>query len=134
MKLNLKYVGNGTFITKDKVPNLTENALYEVDLKTMDTRSMKQNAALWKWNSMIAKTLNDNNKSLTTIIKAETSWSKDSVHELIIKPIIKALYNKTSTTKLDKNEFEKIIDTIVYLFGNNHGVVIPDFPNRDDLT
>jgi hypothetical protein len=134
MKLNLKYVGNGTFITKDEVPNLTENALYEVDLKTIDTRTLTQNRALHLWENMIAKTLNDNNKSLTTIIKAETSWSKDSVHELIIKPIIKALYNKTSTTKLDKNEFEKIIDTIVYLFGNNHGVVIPDFPNRDDLT
>ena len=133
MKVTLKYVGNGTFITKDEVPNLTEGALYSVDLKTMDTRSLRQNNSLHLWENMIAKTLNDNNKNLTTIIKAETSWSKDSVHELIIKPIIKALYNKTSTTQLGRTEFEKIIDTIVYLFGTKHGVVIPDFPNRNDL-
>jgi len=132
LKATLKYVGNGVFTTKEN-PDYKENALYEIDIKTIDTRSLAQNRSLHLWESMIASTLNDNNKSIVTVIKAETEWSKDTVHEMIIKPIIKALYNKTSTTKLKKDEFEKIIDTTTYMMGTRHGVVIPEFPNREEI-
>jgi hypothetical protein len=54
------------------------------------------------------------------------------VKELIFKPVVKSLYTKDSTTKLNKDEFELIIDTIIRALGTK-GIECPDFPNREDL-
>ena len=117
---------------REKIDKFTDGAIYVVDIKNSDIRSLKQNSSIHLWCDQIARTLNDNSLSISGTIKSDVNWSMLTVKEIIFKPIVKALYNKDSTTKLDKNEFEKIIDNIILIFANK-GVTIPDFPNRKDL-
>ena len=50
---------------------------------------------------------------------------------IIFKPVVKSLYNKDSTTKLNQNELDMVIDTITYYLGEK-GIVCPDFPTNED--
>ena len=117
---------------REKQNKFTEGAVYVVDIKNMDIRTLQQNKSTHLWCEQIAKTLNDNNMNISGTIKSDVAWSMTTVKEIIFKPIVKALYNKDSTTKLNKNEFEKIIDNIILIFANK-GVSLPDFPNRESL-
>lgn len=115
-----------------KIQSLNKNAIYGLDFKEFNTRTITQNRSQWLWLTHIAHTLNSNNMYISKTIKAEVNWNKDSVKALIFDPIINALYQKKSSTELKKDEYEKIIDTITGIFANK-GVVIPPFPNRDKL-
>jgi len=117
---------------REKIDKFQDGATYQVDIKNLDIRTLKQNASTHLWCTQIAKTLNDSNMYISDTIKTEVNWSMETVKEILFKPIVKALYNKNSTTKLSRNEFEKIIDTLTLIFGNK-GVVLPPFPNKEDL-
>ena len=53
------------------------------------------------------------------------------VKEMLFKPVVKSLYTKDSTTKLNKDEFELVIDTLVRYMGQK-GITLPEFPNKDN--
>jgi hypothetical protein len=108
-----------------------DSGIYEVDIKNMDLRSLAQNRALHLWCSQIAYTLNNSGLYVSQIIKAETEWNMNKVKENIFKAVVESLYDKKSTTKLNKNEFDKIIDTITLALGNK-GISVPPFPSYDD--
>lgn len=107
--------------------NKLSNGVYSVDLKDMDTRTLQQNRAYWKWCKSISETLNDSGLYVNDILKLETKWSKDKIHSNIMLPVIKSLYNKESTTKLNKKEYDEIIDTVINAFSQK-GIQIPNFP------
>jgi len=117
---------------REKVDKFADGAVYVCDIKNTDIRTLKQNSSTHLWCTQIAKTLNDNNMHISGTIKSDVAWSMETVKEIIFKPIVKALYNKDSTTKLNRNEFEKIIDNITLIFANK-GVSLPEFPNRESL-
>lgn len=117
---------------RDKIDEFKDGAIYVVDIKNSDLRTLKQNKSQWLWLTQIAQCLNDNNMYISETIKSEVEWSKDSVKTLIFDTVMKALYNKDSSTKLNKDDYDKLIDTIINIFAKK-GVVIPDFPNREDL-
>ena len=134
MKINfIKH--NGRLIPYDdearqKIDEFKDGAIYVVDINNSDKRTLQQNKAQWLWITQIAKCLNDNNMYISETIKAEVEWNKDSVKTLIFDTVMKALYNKDSSTKLNKDDYDKLIDTIINIFGKK-GVVIPDFPSID---
>lgn len=117
---------------RELIDKFKDGSVYVVDVKNTSIRTLQQNKSIHLWCSQIATALNANNMYIKDTIKTEVSWSMDTVKEILFKPIVKALYNKDSTTKLDKNEFEKIIDTLTLIFANR-GVTLPAFPNRDKL-
>ena len=117
---------------RQKIDEFKDGAIYVVDINNSDKRSLQQNKSQWLWLTQISQCLNDNNMYISETIKSEVEWSKDSVKTLIFDTVMKALYNKDSSTKLNKDEYNKLIDTIVNIFAKK-GVVIPDFPNREDL-
>ena len=136
MKINLKKeFGNLIpYSAEDKknLDKLADGAIYEIDIKNIDMRSIKQNSAIHLWCNMIAQQLNNNGLYVSDIIKTQSHWNMSKVKENIFKPVVKSLYDKDSTTKLKKDEFEQIIDTIIQAFATK-GIVISDFPNRQDL-
>jgi hypothetical protein len=136
MKINLiKQYGNLLPYSqedKKKIDEFKDGAIYVVEINNSDKRTLQQNKSQWLWLTQIAQCLNDNNMYISETIKSEVEWSKDSVKTLIFDTVMKALYNKNSSTKLNKDEYDKLIDTIVNIFAKK-GVVIPDFPNREDL-
>ncbi len=132
MKIDFK-IDNGQLIPyseedKNSLSSL-KNGVYQVDIKNMDMRTIKQNSSLWKWCELIAITLNDNNMFISETIKTEVEWNKNSVKSFLFDSVVKSLYDKDSSTKLQKDEFDKIIDTMVYIFAKK-GVVLPEFPTK----
>ena len=105
------------------------DAVYSVEIKNLDTRTIKQNAAYWKWCTMIAESLNNNGLYLTDILKIETLWNKDNIHANIMLPVIKSTFDKTSSTKLEKKDYDQIIDVVTNAFAQK-GIEIPNFPEK----
>jgi hypothetical protein len=99
------------------------------------TRTLSQNSALHLDCKLIAEKLNEAGKDMKIVLKQEVQipWSTESVKEYIFKPIMKALYQKESTTELQKGggEIEKIHDVIMRELGEKHGIEFHDFPSDE---
>ena len=115
---------------KARLDKLTDG-IYQIDIKNMDMRTVRQNSALHLWAKQIADILNKNNLYMTGIFGNEIMWSMESVKINIIKSLIKKLFDIDSTTKLKRKEFDELIDTITIIFGEKKGIKIPLFPSRD---
>lgn len=116
---------------RELIDSFSNGAVYEIDIKNLDKRTINQNKAIHLWCSMIAITLNKENMFLQDVIKINTKWDMLKVKEMLFKPVVKSLYTKDSTTKLNKDEFELVIDTLVRYMGQK-GITLPEFPNKDN--
>ena len=115
---------------KERLDKLSDG-IYQIDIKNMGMRTIKQNSSLHLWAKQIADILNKNNLYMTGIFGNEIMWSMESVKINIIKSLIKKLFDIDSTTKLKRKEFDELIDTITIIFGEKKGIKIPLFPSRD---
>ena len=100
----------------------------------MEKRTDSQNAALHLYCQLLADELNGSGLSIQKTLenyKAEISWTKESVKELIWRPVQKALVNKTSTTELSKQMEINAIYEHVNRFVSQMGVHV-EFPNDPD--
>ena len=136
MKINLiKQYGNLLPYSqedKKKIDEFKDGAIYVVEINNSDKRTLQQNKSCHLWCEQIASKLNKEKFFIQDVIKLNTKWDMLKVKELIFKPVVKSLYTKDSTTKLNKDEFELIIDTIIRALASK-GIECPDFPNREDL-
>jgi len=135
MKITLKKI-NGCLVPysqedKDKIDNFKDGAVYEVDIKNADIRSIKQNSSIHLYCKLIAEHLNKQGFVIHDVIKLNTKWDMVKVKEMLFKPVVMSLYTKDSTTKLNRNEFELIIDTLVLALGRKGIDYIPEFPSRE---
>lgn len=96
-------------------------------------RTDSQNKGIHKDCDLIAEKLNDAGLDMRKVLKSEINipWTTLSVKEYIFKPIMKAMYQKESTTELEKNsnEISKIHDVIMRELGEKHGIEYHDFPH-----
>ena len=125
-------VKNG-FLLKDdalkEIANIPDGAVVEIEAKVFkEKRTSQQNHSYWLWLDMIASELNSSGLTVPKIIKFETLWDKDKLHMMVCKPIIKATFNKTSTTQLNKDEIDRFIDVMVEAFAYK-GILLPEFPS-----
>ena len=59
--------------------------------------------------------------------------TKEVVKELVFKPIMTALFKKTSTTELcRKKEIDDISQTMIMNFGK-WGITLPPFPSEEEI-
>ena len=130
IKLENGYISPHSMEDKQKLNEL-KSALYEVDINNMDMRTIKQNSALHLWCTQIASVLNENNIYMTGLFENDIIWTRELVKTQIVKGLIDKLFNIKSTTKLRRAEIDTLVDTIISIFGEKKGVVIPDFPNRE---
>ena len=107
------------------------DAVYQVDIKNLDMRTVQQNKAIHVWCSQISEVLNKNNLYMSGIFNNDIMWSMELVKTQIIKSMIKLLFNIDSTTKLKRKEIDTLIDYITHIFGEKKGIVMPKFPSRE---
>lgn len=102
-----------------------------------DKRTLKQNAALHLWFTMLADELNIAGLDVMKTMKQdfEIPWTPILVKEIIWKEIQKALYDKKSTTELLKKEEIDIIYNVINreLSRIHKGLNVPEFPNKEQL-
>ena len=115
----------------EALQNLKDGAVYEVDIKDMDMRTLQQNRALHKYFTILASVLNSAGYDITKVIQVEIPWSATSVKELLWRPVMKQQINKNSTTKLTKEEVTQVYDTLNRALAQRCGVSV-EFPSREE--
>lgn len=97
-------------------------------------RTLQQNKALWLWFELVASALNDAGLDIKKILAknpVEIPWSKNSVCELLWRPLQEIQLNKHSTTQLLTTDIDIIFETINrFLAGFG---IHSDFPSIDSL-
>ena len=132
MKITIKKIGDVAIPYSEsdlEKWNKFSDAIYEVDMKNLDSRTIAQNSSLHLWASKIAKVLNANSLYMTGVFGNKIEWSMNLVKEQIIKSTIKKVFNVDSTTKLKRKEIDEMIDYVTIVFASK-GVEIPPFPSK----
>lgn len=133
MKIDFK-IDNGQIIpySEDDKNSLStlKNGVYQVDVKNMDMRSIKQNSAMHKYFSMLSDKLNEGGLTVSKTLKVEIEWTPISVKDLLWRPIQEAVLNKKSTAKLNKDEITKVYDVLNRALGEKFGFSL-EFPSRE---
>jgi len=115
---------------QDPKPKL-EEFLKSVEPKK--TRTENQNNAIHKDCELVGNKLNDAGYDMKKVLKIDIPWTTESVKEYIIKPIMKALYQKESTTELEKQgEINKLHDVVMRELGEKFGIEYHDFPHEEE--
>ncbi len=103
---------------------------YELEDAKSDKRTTRQNSSSYLWFSQIAEKLNNENIHTEQVIKSDISWDATKIKALFFDPVVFALYAKTSSTQLNKDEYQLIIDTLTKGFGQK-GFQLPPYPSVD---
>lgn len=95
-------------------------------------RSPKQNNSLWLGLTQLANALNDSGKDMRAVLKQEINipWDKDTVHDYLLIPILKAMKQKSSTTEITKEEITSVWDVMFRELGEKHNVEYIPFPSQ----
>lgn len=101
-------------------------------------RTDQQRKALEVFFKLLAKSLNAAGLDQRVVLKPSISipWTQEAVKNQLWRPIQMAMFNKKSTTELDKQmEIDKIHETLMRELGKSFGVEHIPFPldtNRID--
>lgn len=99
-----------------------------------DIRTTQQNKALHLFFELLAETLNDAGFDMKKVLKDDVDipWNKEMVKEYLWRPIQIAYLNKKSTTKLKKNEVDKVYNVLNRHIGEKLGIH-EEFPSIDNI-
>ena len=117
---------------REALKKFKDGAIYEVDIKNMDIRSLAQNRAIHKYFELLSNELNNGGFTVAKLLKVTVSWTPTAVKELLWKPIMEALLDKKSTAKMNKDEVIKVYDTLNLNLSEKRGLYV-EFPNKDKL-
>ena len=99
-------------------------------------RTEQQNNAMHLWFRQMAEQLNDAGYSNKHPFndQVEIPFTEGLVKEMLYKPIIKAMYQKTSTTRLTGRELSEAAEVLVRWLSEHKGIYAP-FPQtlKDEL-
>lgn len=106
----------------------------ECVLEETKKRTLSQNRALHLWFEFVAAQLNgaglDMRRTLAQDI--EIPWNKDTVKEMLYKPVMEAQTGKDSTTDLTTKELSQVAETITRHLAQKLGIDI-EFPSEESL-
>jgi hypothetical protein len=97
-------------------------------------RSDKQNGAAHLYFERLAEALNDAGyemKAVLAVKSVDVPWSKDTVKEVLWRPIQQAMTGKKSTTMLSRGEVGRVYDVLDRHLSENFGVSV-EFPHEDE--
>jgi len=106
-----------------------------MELNNEERLTRQQQKALHLFFTQLACELNREGKTMTMILNRfviEAPVTKNSIKELVWKPLQEAMYSKKSTTELlKKEEIDGIYDALNKFFAEELQVIVPPFPSLD---
>ena len=114
-----------------------KDGIYVAKVSNQDLRTLAQNSAMHLYFTMLAKQLNDAGFSFTKVMrepslyKMDIDWNLELVKSNLWKPIQVAIFNKESTTTLNKQDVIRIYDTANRYTSERMGISVP-FPNYEE--
>ena len=99
-------------------------------MKPDEQRTLQQNAALHLYLRQVAQALNDAGLTIQEVLKnfkMEIEWTEESCKEILWRTAQKRMYNKHSTTRLNKHQEINMIHDVMnrFLSENFHLEYIP---------
>lgn len=97
-------------------------------------RTLRQNKALHLLMTQLAQELNDHGKTMMEVLRheAEIEWTDYSTKEFLLRPFIKAMYGKNSTTQLTTKELSAASEAMLDHVAKVTGVAL-NFPSIEDI-
>ncbi len=97
-------------------------------------RTMRQNASLHLLLTQLSSELNDHGKTMMQVLShdAEIEWTPEAAKEYLLRPFIKAMYQKESTTQLTTKELSKATEAMLDHVAKTTGIAL-DFPSLESL-
>lgn len=97
------------------------------------TRTNQQNKAMHKWFTLLSSHLNEHGLDMRVVMKPEWKiwWTPEAIKENLFKPLMKAMYQKESTTELTTTEVNKVYEQIMFILGERYGVHVA-FPSQEE--
>jgi hypothetical protein len=98
-------------------------------------RTLDQNRAMHKFFQLLSDSLNMAGLEMKVVLKGDTQiwWTPEAVKSYLWKALQKSMYQKQSTTELEKHEeITKIHEQLMHLLGEKHGLEYIPFPNDPD--
>lgn len=91
-----------------------ESILAEPQMVVDKQRTLRQNRSLHLLMGQIADSLNDSGLSMMRVlsVNAEIPWTPEAAKEYLLRPFIKAMYKKESTTQLTTKEVGNAIEAM----------------------
>lgn len=129
--------------TKDKldffvqyIKEQYENGRHNTYSIKQHTRSSRQNNAMHMWFRQIAEELNDSGQWARHPFSDsfEIPFTDILIKEMLYKPIIRSMYDKTSTGKLTVRELSEAAEVLVRWLSEHKNIYVP-FPQilKDEL-
>lgn len=100
---------------------------------TDDRRTLRQNAALHKYLTLVADALNDGGYSVQLVLKQDVAvdWTPTLVKEILWRSVQKAILKKSSTTELSKQkDIDVVFEHLNRHLGERFGIHVP-FPTSE---
>ena len=103
-------------------------------MKEPKQRTIKQNASLHKLMTELADELNSSGMTMMRVLShnAEIEWTATATKEYLLRPFIKAMYNKSSTTQLTTKELSDATEAMLRHVAKTTGVSL-DFPSLESM-
>ena len=101
----------------------------------MGQRTESQNNAIHLYCERLADALNNAGFEIKKVMEVKTAdvpWTKESVKELLWRPIQEAAVDKHSTTTLEKMDVDRVYSILDRHISSNFGVTV-EFPNKEQL-
>lgn len=109
---------------------------YPEDVKEEEIkiRTASQHKALMVYETELARAMVERGIDLRTFLKEGITIpaTKQLVHDHITLPLVKAMFNKKSTTELEVHEVSQLYDVINKNIGERAEIFVP-FPSRDSV-
>ena len=88
---------------------------------------MRQNNAMHLWFRQLAQELNDAGHTMPHPFdnEFELSFTELRVKEILFRPIIEAMYGKSSTSKLTSKELGNAAEELIRYLSEHKGVYVP---------
>lgn len=118
--------------------NLQEGDVFSGEMTINNRRGLRtklQNAAMWLFNTKIAKALNAAGLDMVSFYSASEytlSWSQNSVKEHIWNVISKALHGTEKSSQLDTKQFCEVGEEMGRRLATSKGISV-DWPSRESL-
>ena len=102
--------------------------------KKSNKRTLPQNRLYWKWLTELAKELVDHGVDMRELIEVPIMATPERLHDQACKPLMEAMFNKDSSTKLTTVEIGELADKITDVFAQRtDGEVMVRFDPDADL-
>ena len=119
------------FHLEEAIRELTETfaktGYVEMECTTVQTRTARQNRALHVYLRLLGEALNEAGLDQRKVLKSEfpIPWTTESAKQNLFSPIMKAMFDIDSTTKLERIQVSQVYDVLNRSFSEKYGISIP---------